>query len=251
MARRGMVIDLKKCIGCYACVIACKQEHFLPPGMTWNKILISQTGEYSNIKKHMYPVLCNHCKDPACMKVCPAGATKQREDGIIWIDQNKCVGCKNCMNACPYQTRSYHSKEEEYFPGQGFTEWEEMREILYPLRVGAVYKCNFCMERVDGGMKKGLKPGADREATPACVIACPAKARYFGDLDDLESEVSKLITEKEAIQLHPGHGTDPSVYYIWGIEEAPVVTKYFGISVYDTSPDLTCKRGAIEPGSNE
>lgn len=251
MARWGMVIDLKKCIGCYACMITCKQEHFLPPGMVWNKILISLTGEYPHIKKHMYPVLCNHCKDPACIKVCPAGATKQREDGIIWIDHNKCIGCRYCMDACPYQTRSYYSQEEEYFPGQGFTEWEKMREILYSLRVGAVYKCNFCMERIDGGIEKGLKPGVDREATPACVIACPARARYFGDLDDLESEISKLIPEKEAIQLHPAHGTDPSVYYIWGIEEAPIVTKYFCISVYDTSPELTLKRGAIEPGSTE
>lgn len=251
MTRWGMVIDLKKCIGCYACVIACKQEHFLPPGMTWNKILISQTGEYPKITKHMYPVLCNHCKDPACIKVCPTGATKQREDGIIWIDQNKCIGCRHCIYACPYQARSYYSEEKEYFPGQGFTEWEKMGQILYPLRVGVVYKCNYCIERTDEGIKKSLKPGVDREATPACVIICPAKARYFGDLDDPESEVSKLICEKAAIQLHPAHGTDPSVYYIGGIEEAPVVTKYFGISVYDTSPELTFKRGAIEPGKTE
>jgi Fe-S-cluster-containing dehydrogenase component len=125
-----------------------------------------------------------------------------------------------------------------------------MREILYPLRVGVVYKCNFCMERTDGGIKKGLKPGVDREATPACVITCPVEARYFGDLDDHDSEVSKLIREKGTVQLYPGHGPDPSVYYIGGIEEAPVVTKYFGIPVYDTSPELTFKRGAIEPGRN-
>jgi len=250
MVRWGMVIDLKRCIGCYACMIACKQEHFLPLGMMWNKILISQTGKYPNITKHMYPVLCNHCKDPACIKVCPTGATEQREDGIVWIDQNKCIGCRYCMIACPYQARSYYSEEKEYFPGQGFTEWEKMREILYPLRVGAVYKCNLCMERIDGGIKKGVKAGVDREATPACVITCPVKGRYFGDLDDQGSEVSELIREKGAVQLHPGHGTDPSVYYIGGIEEAPVVTKYFGIPVYDTSPELTFKRGSMEPDSN-
>ena len=81
--RWGMVINLIKCVACYSCVVRCKQEHFLPPGMMWNKILISQTGEYPNITKHMYPVLCNHCKDPACMKVCQTGATQQREDGIV------------------------------------------------------------------------------------------------------------------------------------------------------------------------
>ena len=251
MVRWGMVIDLKKCIGCYACIIACKQEHFLPPRMMWNKILISQTGEYPNITKHLYPVLCNHCKDPACIKVCPTGASQQREDGVVWIDQNKCIGCRYCMAACPYQARSYYSIEEEYFPGQGFTEYEMMRETLYPIRVGAVHKCNFCKERIDEGVKKNLSPGVDRAVTPACVITCPVKARYFGDLDDHKSEVSKLICEKGAVQLHPGHGTDPSVYYIGGVEEAPVVTKYFGIRIYDTSPELTFKKGALEPDKNE
>jgi Fe-S-cluster-containing dehydrogenase component len=126
-----------------------------------------------------------------------------------------------------------------------------MEKTLYPLRVGVVYKCNFCKERIDGRLKKGLKPGVDREVTPACVIICPAKARYFGDLEDNNSEVSKLISEKGTVQLYPGYGTDPSVYYIGGIEEAPVVTKYFGMSVFDTSPELIFKRGAIEPGGNE
>ncbi len=246
--RWGMVINLNRCVGCYSCVVKCKQEHFLPKGLFWNKLLISETGEYPRVKKHLYPVLCNHCKDPACAEVCPTGATQQREDGIVWIDQNKCIGCRHCMMACPYQVRSYYSVEKEYFDGQGFTEWEKMGKILYPLRVGVVYKCNFCKERLDRGIEMGLKPGADREATPACVIICPSKARVWGDLDDHESEVSKLIREKGAVQLYPKHGTDPSVYYIGGIEEAPIVTKYFGIQVFDTSPELTFKRGAIEPG---
>jgi len=214
--RWGMLINLNKCVGCYSCVVKCKQEHFLPPGIMWGRLLISETGIYPKVTKQMYPVLCNHCKEAMCVKACPTGATQQREDGIIWIDQNKCVGCRYCLIACPYQVRSYYSEEKEYFPGQGFTEWEEMRKRLYPLQVGTVLKCNLCRERIDEGIKRGLKPGVDREATPACVIICPAKARYFGDLDDPNSEVSSLIREKRAVQLHPEYGTDPSVYYVMG-----------------------------------
>ena len=212
--RLGMLINLVKCVGCYACVIRCKQEHFLPPGIVWGRLLISETGIYPKVTKQLYPVLCSHCKEALCVKACPTGATRKREDGIVWIDQDKCVGCRYCLIACPYQVRSYYSEEKEYFPRQGFTEFEEMRKRLYPLQTGVVLKCNFCLERIDAGIKQGLKLGIDREATPACVIICPAKARYFGDLDDPDSEVSSLIMEKRAIQLHPEYGTDPSVYYV-------------------------------------
>lgn len=249
--RWGMLINLNKCVKCYGCVIRCAQEYILPPGIMYGRLLISETGEYPKVTQHMYPVLCNHCKDAACVKVCPTGATQQREDGIVWVDQNMCIGCRYCLVACPYQVRTYYSgdEEREYFPGQGFTEWEKMRERLYPLRTEVAYKCNFCKERIDQGVKRGLKPGVDLEATPVCVNICPAKARYFGDLDDQESEIAQLISERKAVQLHPEHGTDPSVYYIAGIEEAPVTTTYFGVSIYDTSPELTTKRGALKPGT--
>ncbi len=213
--RYGMVIDLNKCVGCYGCVIKCKQEHFLPPGMSWGKLLISETGIYPDITKHVYPVLCNHCKEPACLEACPTGATQKREDGIVWVDYEKCIGCNYCVTACPYQIRTLYSGRKEYYPGQGPTEFENVGEKLYPFKNDVVLKCNFCAERVDAGVKKGLKPGVDIEATPACVNICSAKARYFGDLDDPESEVSILIHEKNGIQLHPGYGTDPSVYYIY------------------------------------
>jgi len=246
-----MVINLNRCVACYACVAKCKQEHFLPKGIIWNKLLISETGKYSNVKKHVYPVLCNHCQEPACVKVCPTGATQQREDGIVWIDQNKCMGCKHCMIACPYQVRVYYSEEKEYFPGQGLTEWEELGKKLYPIRIRTVSKCNFCKERIDKALENGLKPGLDPDATPACVIICPSKARIFGDLDDYDSEVSKIVRGKKAVQLYPVYGTNPSVYYIGGVEEAPIVTKYFGFRVFDTSPELIFKKGSIEPGAEE
>ncbi len=213
--RWGVVIDLTKCVGCYGCVIACKQEHFLPPGIFWNRVLISETGEYPLVTKQMYPVQCNHCQEAVCVKVCPTGATQQREDGIVWVDQNKCVGCRYCVMSCPYQSRTYYSDDKkEYFPNQGLTEFEEAGKKLYPFQTGVVLKCNFCIERIDTGIEKGLRPGVDREATPACVNACPAKARVFGDLDDPDSEVSQLIREKRAVQFHPEHGTEPSTYYI-------------------------------------
>ncbi len=215
MVRWGMVIDLKRCIGCYSCTIGCKQEHFLPPDMFWTRLLISETGEYPQVTDHVYPVLCNHCKEAVCVKVCPSGASIQREDGIVDIDYDKCVGCRYCVLACPYQQRTYYPDgDKEYFPGQGLTELEVIGRELYPLQPGTVVKCNFCEEKIDEGIRKGLKPGVDREVTPACVNNCPTKARHFGNLDDKNSKVSILIRQRRGVQLHPEFGTDPSIYYI-------------------------------------
>jgi Fe-S-cluster-containing dehydrogenase component len=212
--RWGMVIDLKKCVGCYSCVVSCKEEHFLPPGVFWNKVLVTHEGTYPSVTKEILPVLCNHCKEAPCVKVCPTGATTRREDGIVLVDADKCMGCRYCVMACPYQHRTYFNKYTPYFKDNGYTPPEELGRELYPLQEGTVVKCNFCTERIEEGLKMGLTPGVDPEATPACVIACPAKARYFGDLDDPESEVSRLIREKKGATLSPEFDTEPSVYYL-------------------------------------
>lgn len=211
--RWGMLINLNKCVSCYTCVVKCKQEHFLPPGAFWGRVLISETGKYPMVTKRAYPVLCNHCEEAKCVEVCPTGATQRRDDGIVWVDTDKCLGCRYCLLACPYQARTYHSDRKEYYPGQGFTEFEEMGERLYPHQVGTVSKCNFCMERIDEGIERGLKPGVDPEATPVCVTICPSKARYFGDLDDPSSEISMLVRKWQATPLHPEYGTEPAAYY--------------------------------------
>jgi len=215
MPRYGAVIDLKRCYGCYACNMACKTANHTPPGVFWSRLLKGEVGSFPNAVRQALPVLCMQCEKPSCMEVCPTGATQQREDGIVWIEQEKCTGCKNCIDACPYQIRTFYSDRRDYFLNQGPTEYEKLADKLYPLKNDIVIKCDFCMEKVDEGIGKGLKPGVDRDATPACVNICPAKSRYFGDLDDPESEVSKLIKEKGAVQLHPGFGTEPSVYYVY------------------------------------
>lgn len=210
-----MVVDLKRCVGCWACTIGCKQEHFLPPGIFWTRVLINEAGKYPNVRKEMYPVLCNHCKEAACVKVCPTGATTKREDGLVMVDYDKCIGCRYCLIACPYQQRTFYADEKkEYFPGQGLTAFEKLGREIYPFQKGTVVKCNFCLERIEEGLKKELKPGLDREATPACVNNCPPTARVFGDLDDPTSEVSRLIKERRGLPLHPEFGTEPSVYYL-------------------------------------
>ncbi len=217
MPRWGMVIDVKRCIACWGCTISCKEEHFLPPNVFWNRVLIGESGKFPTSRKLIYPVLCNHCREAACVEACPTGATFQREDGIVSVDYDQCVGCRACLVSCPYQQRTYYDEKKrdaEYFPGQGKTEFEKIGEKLYPFQVGTVMKCNFCAERLDEGEKKGQTPGKDDEATPACVSACPVAARVFGDLDDPESEVSKLIMEKKGKQLRPEFGTEPAVYYI-------------------------------------
>jgi Fe-S-cluster-containing dehydrogenase component len=209
--RWGMAINLARCVGCYSCVLACKTKHFLPRDVSWNRVAVF---EGQGIHKQIFPTLCNHCREPFCVEVCPTGATQKREDGIVWVNSDDCIGCRSCVMACPYQVRVFNEKPKEYFPGQGLTPYEEMRDKLHPLPLGTVSKCNFCMDQVDQGLNNGKRPGIDRAVTPACVNACPASARIFGDLDDAESEVSMAVRIGKGYQLKPESGTDPCVYYI-------------------------------------
>lgn len=212
MPRWGMLIDTYKCVGCYSCMVSCKEEHFLPPDVFWTRVLVGETGTYPRVTKQIYPVQCNHCENAPCVDVCPTGATYIRGDGIVSMHYDKCMGCRYCLIACPYQQRTFIHEIKEYYPGQGLTEYERYGQGKY--HEGTVVKCNFCESRIDEGIKKGLKPGVDREATPACVISCTANAKVFGDLDDPESKISRMIAEKKAIQLLPEQGTNPSVYYV-------------------------------------
>jgi molybdopterin-containing oxidoreductase family iron-sulfur binding subunit len=198
---------------CHGCIAACRVEHFLPLGVTWPRLI---AWEENADEMTTFPVRCNHCQDAPCVKVCVTGATQQREDGIVWVDQDKCVGCRYCILACPYQNRTFLSKDKDpgHFPGYEFTEFEKVGKQRYPHTVGTTEKCNFCMERIDEGMAQGLKPGVDRAATPACVNTCPSRALTFGDLDDPDSEVRKLIRDYKGFQLHPEYDTDPSIFYI-------------------------------------
>ena len=175
----GMLIDLKKCVGCHACAVACKEAHGTPPGITRSHVKREFEGEYPDATMHIVPMLCMHCENPPCVEACPTeGATYKREDGIVVVDKEKCIGCKYCMMACPYGVRSWSPSEH------------------------VVEKCTMCWHR----LAKGLQP--------ACVEVCPGRVRFFGDFNDPESEVSRLLRERAHKQLLPERGTNPSVYYL-------------------------------------
>jgi molybdopterin-containing oxidoreductase family iron-sulfur binding subunit len=198
----GMVIDLRRCVGCNACTIACKQQYGTPPGIFYSHVNITEAGTYPNARITPLPVLCNHCDEAPCVDVCPTGATQKLANGIVTIDANICIGCRYCMVACPCNVRQFIGSEPQgYYPDKGGLVAYE--KVMYPAhQVGTVEKCSFCATRVAAG------------ELPACVLTCPSQARFFGDLDDPNSEVSQLIVKNNAKPLNEDAGTKPNVYYI-------------------------------------
>ncbi|MBI2874085.1 MAG: 4Fe-4S dicluster domain-containing protein [Firmicutes bacterium] len=202
MAHLGMVIDLQRCIGCNGCTIACKSENGTPPGVHFSKVLEKERGTYPNVTRDFIPVLCNHCEDAPCERACPTGATTRRDDGIVMVDYDKCIGCRACYVSCPYVNRAFLPKgslSKGYY-GNSLTPFEAVKYKEFT--EGTVVKCTFCAKRVDQGLE------------PACVVTCATEARIFGDLDDPDSKVSKLIRQSRMFQLLPEANTKPSVYYL-------------------------------------
>lgn len=206
MPRYGFVIDLKRCYGCYTCQVTCKAANHTPQGIDWARCVPAETGSFPAALRQMVPLVCQQCAEPECMKVCPTGATTQDENGIVHVDPDLCMGCKYCIMACPYGARQTVDEWKTYFPdangdldayeAYAKAQWEEKNGY------GIATKCDYCEDRVKEGRQ------------PACVEACPAKARYFGDLEDPESEVSILVRRERGFQLNPEFGTDPSCYYL-------------------------------------
>lgn len=201
--RYGMVIDQSRCVGCQACTVACKQKNGTPPGVFWGRVLVSETGTYPRARLQYTPILCMHCEKPACEAACPTGATAKQPNGIVTIDPDKCIGCRYCMLACPYNARAFnYSSPKPQYVGQKLTVFEQAHASEH--EAGKVGKCNLCIDRVTTGQ------------VPKCVETCPAKARIFGDLDDPQSEASRLIAKRGGYQLRAELGTGPSVYYLPG-----------------------------------
>lgn len=178
MTRYGMLIDTKNCIGCYACRMACQRQNGLDPEIDYIRYEEREEGVLPHVLHETVPLQCMHCEDAPCVKVCPTGATYETEDGIVRVDEERCIGCRYCMAACPYQVR-VHNKV-----------------------TGAVEKCRLCaVDAFKGG------------TTCSCVEACVTGCRIFGDLDDPDGELSRAIVEKNALPI-AGDLTKTKIFYV-------------------------------------
>ena len=205
-----MVIDLRKCIGCSACTIACVAENKLPPGVVYRPVLDEEFGEYPNVGRRFTPRPCMQCDNPPCVSVCPVKATYKRPDGIVEIDYNACIGCRYCLPACPYGARTADfgefftlgtPKVETYETQPNFEYGRQWNREGNKSPIGNARKCHFCIHRLEAGM------------LPACVTTCIGYATYFGDTNDPESLVSELIAKPNVMRLKEELGTKPKVYY--------------------------------------
>ncbi len=221
----GMVIDLDKCVGCQACVVACRAENNVPvagPSDTekgraifWMNLLTVTEGEYPALRQHFIPTPCNHCEDPPCIKVCPVGATSQSEEGIIQQIPGRCIGCRSCEMSCPY-TRRYFNWSHPHWPE---TQKKHLNPDVAVRTHGVIEKCTFCQQRIRVAREKARDEGreladADVRRLPACAQSCPADAIAFGDFNDPDSEVSRLRESPRAFRLLEELGTHPKVVYL-------------------------------------
>ncbi|KTE92427.1 4Fe-4S ferredoxin [Desulfitobacterium hafniense] len=203
--RYAMAIDLKECIGCHTCSVACKSANNLPNMIWWNRILTiggdsidTAAGTYPNNQMQFLPVNCQHCENPPCVKACPVGATyKRKEDGIVIQDYDKCIGCRMCMVACPYNARSFNWSKPEYYVEHALGDSDASVH-----QYNVVEKCTFCVNRIA------------RDEKPACMELCPGRARFWGDLDDPDSDVSRVVKGRNYVKLLEEKGTNPSVFYL-------------------------------------
>ncbi|MCD8490579.1 MAG: 4Fe-4S dicluster domain-containing protein [Geovibrio sp.] len=177
----GIVLDARKCLNCKACTVACKFENMIHPGDSEYRIWVSELelkGTYPNLSQEYQPSQCQHCENTPCASVCPTKATYKSPEGVVLIDYDKCILCKACMTACPYDAR-YEN-----------------------VHLHAIDKCTFCYQRQPEGRE------------PACVETCPTRVRVFGDLNDPESEASKVLARNHSYQLKPEKNTRPRLHYI-------------------------------------
>lgn len=175
--RYAMAIDTKKCVGCSDCVVACQTENNVPVGYARDWIVEVMAGQYPKLEIELRSERCNQCDNSPCVRCCPTGASHYSEGGIVLVTPNECIGCGACIESCPYDARFTHPE-------------------------GYVDKCTFCIHRVKNGQK------------PACVSVCPTNCMYFGDMDDPNSEISRILALRKSKVLAPEAGTKPNVYYL-------------------------------------
>lgn len=211
-ARRGiankkfmMVIDLAKCDGCKSCTVACQTMHFTEPDREWIKVFKMKDAETT--APYFFPKPCFHCDNPPCTKVCPVNATFKRQDGIVLIDNERCIGCRSCMVACPYSTRFFNWSSPRQ---QEIADMPYSPETSIPRRIGTVEKCDFCPDMIRQGKM------------PACVTGCPMDAIYFGDQNEdavtnasgVTLKLSQLLEDNAGYRYLEELGTEPRVYYL-------------------------------------
>ena len=235
MPKWGMVIDLDKCTGCQACTTACGMENNRLPGENWQDVVFYSEGEYPSAQMKWFPRPCMQCENASCVEVCPTKATYKTEDGVVLIDWNKCIGCKYCMIACPYGVRFYTDEKaliqpdiKQVFKGEGGQSWnppfkgpqQDASKGIGIQPNGVVSKCTFCYHKISKAPKGTADLSADdpalREFVPACVRTCAPTARYFGDISNPNSEVSKMIANQRGVRLRDHTGNKPQVYYLTG-----------------------------------
>lgn len=225
--RWGMVVDLDRCTGCQACVVACHVENNVPAvgehesikhrSLHWIRIERYWEGEFPNVKARFMPVLCQHCTEAPCEPVCPVFATYHTPEGLNAQVYNRCIGTRFCGSACPYKVRVFNWFRPD-FP-------EPLTEALNPdvtvRERGIIEKCSFCIHRIRRAELDASADGremADGDVQPACVQSCPSSALIFGDLNDPDSRASQLARSRRAFRLLEVLGTDPAVIYLKGGE---------------------------------